>query len=190
MKFRITLTGTTGLLLHNARMANPLDPIVRDLKRITGKRKKTDQDHEDMARLEFAGSLYCDPDLGPYLPAQNFERFLYDGATISRRGELTKQGVFVLTDVNPLSYSGPRTPDALWSDQNFRLMASAKVDRKRVMRCRPLFRQWRVDAEGELDDTILSLNELQDIATVAGQRKGIGDWRPRYGRCTAVVEKI
>jgi hypothetical protein len=100
-----------------------------------------------------------------------------------------KEGVFISTDVNPLAYKGPRDIDGLWRDESFRHIASAKVTTSRVMRCRPIFRSWAVDAQGELDAAVLDLVELSQIAETAGHLIGLGDWRPRYGRFTAEVKK-
>lgn len=190
MKFRVTCVGTAELLMHNARFANPLDPAAKAMKAVTSKRIKTDADHEEMARLEHAGALYLDDEVGPYIPGQNIERCLLDAAKVTRSGVKVTRGVFIYTDVNPLAYSGPRTADALWADLNFRHFASVKIGANRIMRCRPVFRQWRVDAEGELDPSVLNLAELQGIAVTAGQMIGLGDYRPRYGRFEATVDAL
>lgn len=189
MKFTITITGTAPLLMHNSRLANPLDPAAKAVKRVTSKRTKTDDDYEELARLEHAGSLYFDVDAGPYIPADNIWRALYDGAKKSKRGPKVKEGVFISTDINPLAYRGPRDVDGLWKDEGFRHLASAKVGMQRVMRTRPIFREWATDAEGELDTAILDLPELVQIAETAGHLIGLGDWRPRYGRFSAEVNK-
>ena len=190
MQFRITFTGTAELLMHNARLANPLDPAAKAMKAVSSKRVKTDDDHEELARLEHLGSLYYDPEIGPYLPGQNIERCLVDAAKVTKSGVKVTRGVFVSTNINPLAYKGPRTPEDLWADENFRHMASVKVQQNRVMRCRPMFRQWRTEAEGTLDTRVLSLDELQGIADTSGAMIGIGDYRPRYGRFTAEVTKL
>jgi hypothetical protein len=190
-RFRMTATGTKPLLMHNARLSNPLDEVVREIKKVSGKRKKTDGDYEAMARLEHAGGLYWDDELpGPYLPGQNFEKCLVEAARISKRGKDIERGVFVETDVNPLVYDGPRDIDELWKDANFLHMASVKVGTSRVTRTRPQFREWVVAAEGTFDDRVINLQDLRDIATTAGTMIGLGDWRPRYGRFTAKVEPI
>lgn len=187
--FTITLEGTGGLLMHSSRLANPLDPAAKAIKKVSGKRNKTDEDHEEMARLEHAGSMYHDLDIGPYIPGENIARALLDGGKLSKRGVKITRGVFISSDLNPLSYDGPRDVDGLWKDSRFRHMASVKVGMSRVMRCRPLFQQWAVQANGILDPSVLELEELADIATTAGQMIGLGDWRPRYGRFTATVER-
>lgn len=68
IKFRITLHGINPLLMHNSRLSNPLDPNAKAMKKVSGKRQKTDEDHAELARLEHAGSLYHDPIAGPYIP--------------------------------------------------------------------------------------------------------------------------
>lgn len=189
MKFTITIAGTAPLLMHNSRLANPLDPAAKALKQVTSKRTKTDDDHEELARREHAGSLYFDTDAGPYIPADNIWRCLYDAAKKSKRGPKVKEGVFIETDVNPLAYRGPRDIDGLWKDENFRHLASAKVTTQRVMRCRPIFREWRTDAQGVIDPNVLDLAELKQIAETAGHLIGLGDWRPRFGRFVAEVKQ-
>lgn len=189
-RFRLTATGTTPLLMHNARLSNPLDEFAKAMKRISSKRVKTEEDHEEMARLEHAGSLYFEPEVGPFIPGQNFERALVDAARITKSGKKIERGVFVETNTNPLAYQGPRDIDDLWKDENFRHSASVKIQQNRVTRTRPQFREWAAEAEGTYDPAIINLDELREIAKTAGQMIGLGDWRPRFGRFEATVEKI
>lgn len=190
MDFRITITGTDSLLMHNARLSNPLDPAAKAVKKLTSKRTKTDEDYEELAHVEWTGGLYHDSEIGPYVPGDNIWRCLYDAAKKHKKGPRIKEGVFIATSVNPLAYPGPRDIGRLWADENFRHFASAKVGMQRVTRCRPQFREWRTEADGVLDDSVLDLAELQQIAEVAGQLIGLGDWRPRFGRFAAAVVKI
>ena len=190
INFRLTMEGTAPLLMHSARLANPLDPATKAIKRITGKRLKTDDDHAEIARLEHLGSLYLDADVGPFLPGDNIWRCLYDAAKKYKKGPKIKEGVFIASSVNPISYRGPRDADGLWNDENYRLVASVKVGMQRVMRTRPMFPTWKADAEGILDPNQLELAELVDIASTAGLLIGLGDWRPRYGRFVATVEQV
>ena len=58
MRFRITITGTAPMLMHNGRLANPLDPATQTLKALTSKRKKTDDDLFDIRTLGFRGEEF------------------------------------------------------------------------------------------------------------------------------------
>lgn len=189
-KYRITLTGTAPLLMHNSRLANPLDPVSKELKKLTSKRIKTDDDHAVLARLEFGGGLYIDKDLGPYLPGDNIWRCLYDAAKKFKKGVKVKEGLLISTDVNPLAYKGPRDLSGLWADENFRLSASVRNQQNRVMRTRPMFQFWAADCTAVADPTLIELRDVEQIAETAGQIVGIGDWRPRYGRFIAKVTVI
>lgn len=189
MRFRITITGTAPMLMHNGRLANPLDPATQALKALTAKRKKTDDDLIDIARAEFLGGLYIDPDVGPYVPGENVERAILDAAKLTKNGMNVKRGLFIETDVNPLAYHGPRTAEGLWEDENFRLIRTVRNQQNRVSRCRPMFTDWRTSAEGTLDESVLDFRTLAAIVEQAGAYVGLGDWRPRYGRFTAELER-
>jgi hypothetical protein len=188
--FRITLTGTADLLMHDSKLSNPLDPAAKAVKKLTGKRNKTDEDYAELAHVEWMGGMYYDSDIGAYIPSDNIWRCLFDGSKKFKKGPRVKEGVFIKTDRNPLVYRGPRDLDAMWRDENMKHFASAKVGMQRVTRCRPRFMQWKTEADGVLDEGILDLAELVQIAEVAGQLVGLGDWRPKFGRFTAEVERI
>jgi hypothetical protein len=188
--FEIELAGTHPLLTHNAQLSDPLNPFTKALAEVTGKRSKTDEDHAEVARREWLGGLYFDPDAGPYIPGENVERALLDAARLNRLGKSIERGVFITSNVNPIEYTGSRDPKVMVDDENFRHMASVKIGMKRVMRCRPIFRNWSITAQGYLDEGQLDLSELRQIADNAGRLVGLGDWRPRFGRFAATVTPV
>ena len=194
MDFRITLTGTSPLIMNNARMANQLDEATKAYKAVAGKRSKTDQDLLDVFRLGHAGAMYHDSDVGPYLPSDNVWKSLQEGGKKHRLGQKVTEGIIILSDVNPLAYPGPRDLAGLWADENFRFInmrvTGSGSQRKRVPFCRPIFRAWKTDVTGEMDESILDLGELKLIAETAGMRVGVCDWRPKYGRFGVTVERI
>lgn len=190
MKVRFSVTGTAPLLMHNIRLANPLDPIARQMKEISGKRKKTDADHEDLARLEFVGGLYLLDEIGPYVPGVNLEKAIVEGGRITKQGRQVERGLFVTDNEVPLLYRGPRDPEALWADPSFRSVMAVKVGQARVMRTRPVFREWALEFDAEVDEGLLSVDVLDAITRDAGSMVGIGDYRPRFGRFTSVLEVL
>jgi hypothetical protein len=189
MKVRITMEGTAPLMMHNVRLANPLDSYAKALKAITSKRKKTDEDHERIARLEFEGGLYFDAAVGPYVPGLAVEQSIVHGARITKAGKQIERGLFVLDDEVPLLYDGPRTVDGLWDAGYWSTMA-VRVQSARTMRTRPLFRQWSLDVDAQVDPGLVNLNDLQSILVDAGTMTGLLEYRPRYGRFEAKVEEL
>jgi hypothetical protein len=61
MKVRLTAEGQTALVVHNERLADPLDTCTQAVAAISKKRNKTIADHEEVARREFLGGLYTTP---------------------------------------------------------------------------------------------------------------------------------
>lgn len=54
----LKLTGMSPLMMHADTLANPLNPITKAHKELTSKRKKTDDDHEAIAKSEFIAGAY------------------------------------------------------------------------------------------------------------------------------------
>jgi len=183
----ITLTGTAPLLMHNSRLADPINPASKALKAVTGKRMKTDEDHEKIGYLEFLGGLYLDDQVGPYIPGDNIRRALLDAAKLTKMGTRITRGLINVSDVNPLGgYDGPRTGEELWA-KGFHHRASVKNGTNRVVRTRPWFPTWAVQADLVLDPSVLEVADIKLIAENSGQYIGLGDWRPRFGRFNAEV---
>lgn len=182
-RLRFRLTGASPLVMHNGRLANPLDPFAKALKTVSGKRAKTDADFEEMARIEFLGGLYMGED-GPCIPGEVIEATLISAAKKNKRGPQAKAGI--LSDgLHRIEYDGPRGSDDLWADDRFRLVAGVRVGQARVMRTRPIFRDWSAEIFVDFLPGQLNRSEVAEMVRVAGEVVGIGDWRPRFGRYTA-----
>ena len=177
------LRSSQPLIQHNGQLADPLNQWSRLLKQITSKRKKTDADFEEMARVEFMGGLYMAKD-GPVIPADALSAMIIAAAKKSREGELAKTGVFV-EDHARLEYDGPRDADALWKAGTFRDTRSVRVSMNRIQRTRPIFHDWSATVAFVVDDEIVNPARLDDWMYAAGRIIGLLDFRPRYGRFTA-----
>lgn len=190
MKVQLSIRGTAPLIVQGDRLANPLDEITREYRAIAKKRNKTDEDTLALMRLEFYAGLYYDPETGPYMPAENIHRCLRDAGGLSRNGKNVTRAVLVLSDRNPIEYRGSRDIDDLWANENHhfvKTVVNAGQSKGRVIRMRPIFREWAVNAELELLEEQLNLSDLRRIAETAGLLIGLGSWRPRYGRFEAEV---
>jgi len=185
------LTGIAPLLMHAPRTVNPLDEITQEIKSYTGKRKKTDDDHRTIARLEWEAGLYHDAEIGPYVPSANVEICLRDAGKITKQGTAVTRGVVVSQDKIPLEYDGPRgmngrgTQD-LW-DANYKDLRRVGNQQNSVMRCRPMFPSWAVTVPIIIEPSIIDQRDLIELAHRAGRMIGLGDYRPRFGRFTVEV---
>jgi hypothetical protein len=181
LTIRLAGDGDEALIMHNGLLADRDYEWTKLLAPLTGKRKKTDEDHAEVARLEWRGGLYYDDELGPYLPGDNVRRALLDAARLSKEGKRIERGLLRVSRKNRLDYNGPRDPDAMWEDPRFRHRAMVKVSTSKVARTRPKFVGWSATVTIDYDSAVLDGRDLFRIAQAAGQFIGIGDGRPFYG---------
>src|SRR6187399_3268376 len=115
----LKITGSVPLILHNGQTADPLNPHTKSIAEITGKTKKTDADHREVARREFYASLYTDEGR-VCIPWEMAEALLINGAKKKRRGPDAKAGIIVENN-SILEYEGPTSIDELWANEKFRI---------------------------------------------------------------------
>lgn len=161
------------------------------MKAVSSKRKKTDADYDEMARLEWLAGLYrVDGDL--VIPDYVLEAVFIKGAMKSKRGPQAKCGLF-FTENAPLDFVGKpsvindQTLAELFSSGDFAHTIGVRVSQSKVMRTRPIFRGWSCLAQAQYDPDVLNLRDIEEIAIDAGKLVGLGDWRPKHGRFTAEV---
>lgn len=179
---RLRFTGVSALLMHSARLANPLDQGVKELKKLTASKPKTDAVHASIARMEWELGMYFDPTLGPYMPTENLRKSIVLGARKSKLGKAVESGgVFMCDERIALDYDGPRTLDKLWT-AGFSDYRSIVVNKRRVMRSRAKFpTPWTLEFGIEIDLGVIEAQQVLDAATIAGRYIGIGDYRPEGG---------
>lgn len=182
-----TITGAAPLLMHNGRLADRDDPYARQMSEIHSKRKKTDADFEESARLEFLGGLYLNQDDAPCIPGYVFEACIIGkggAARMEREGKTAAASVWVLEDA-PLIYDGPSEPEKLWENRKrFALQSLVKVKQNTVKRTRPIFREWSAKLTISFNETLVDEETLKRWVETAGEQVGLMDWRPRFGRFT------
>lgn len=191
-----TLTGISPILLHNGRLANPLDPMSKAMKEVSAKKKKTDDDHKLMSDIEWLGSIYTASEInvtirgynvavkcdGPVcIPGDNISSMLALAGAKSRRKQAFTAGVLVDGDF-PLQYSGPSTLAELFAKPAYRYIKGCRIGQSRVMRTRPIFRSWSLQIAIQYLSDLLNPNEVDEALTLAGAQIGLCDYRPRYGR--------
>lgn len=187
----VELTGRQPLLCHNVEAANPASDLGRAMSAISSKRKKTDTDREELAKLEWFAGLYLARGItGPALPTANIRACFIEAGKINRLGTDVTRALNFSDLFVPLAYKGPRDVDELYDQGDFIHTAMVRVSAARVARTRPMFTEWSVVADGYLEDDILSYDKLLMVAEGAGRVIGLGDNRKNgYGRFTADIKK-
>lgn len=185
--YSFKITGIAPLIVHNGELADPFYAFSQEIKKISGKRKKTDADHEMMAKLEWRGGLYVN--LGKLIiPSDCFEASLVGAAKLSRLGKDAARGLFV---EDHLVIEGDGIPssvdetvlDEMYASGKFTFRKGVRVGTAKVMRTRPIFGiGWHANSTVVFNDTVFNRQQIEDLVVAAGSQIGLCEWRPRFGR--------
>lgn len=180
-ELNVSICGVAPLIMHNGQTCDPLNKFSKQMKEITAKRKRTEEDYADMSRIEWHAGLYVDHDNRLVLPADILDASIIEGAKKSKLGKQFKSAVFVPYDAE-LDIGRKYTIDGLWQDSNYRDVRGVRVGQARVMRTRPIFRQWAASFVVQFDAELVNLGDVQRALRDCGQQVGLCDYRPKYGR--------
>lgn len=190
---KVKWIGTRPMLMHNERLADPLNEHAKALASLTsakGAATKTEAHCAEKSRVEWEGGLYYDDETGPYVPAWNILACIKEGARMKKRGKEVDRAVEILDiDRVPLLYDGPRDLEGMWSAGLYLRVGVTSGGGGRVQRTRPQFPRWSLAFDLVFDPSRFSRDGLVESMADAGMYVGIGDWRPsspkkggRYGK--------
>lgn len=180
-ELKVQIIGESPLMMHNAQMANPRNEYAKAMKEISSKRKKTEEDLEELARIEWLGGLYL-YEGKPAIPADVILATLINAGKKNKLGKQIALSVFEASPWYPLLYDGPKDIDKLYEDGRFQDYRSVRVQMSRVMRSRPIFREWGLAAAVKVNTNLINISDVIEAFHIAGEQIGFLDYRPRYGR--------
>jgi len=175
----LKLIGVGPMLMHSARLADPLDPMTKALAAVTSKRVKTDADYDRIAELEWRGGMWL-AEGRPCLPPHCLKAVLVEGARRRKKGIIAK-AAFLADGPALLDYDGPTTLSELWADARFRHREMVRVRDALTARTRPCFPEWSARVDGTYLPSMINRTELIEFFRLAGPH-GLGDHRPDFGR--------
>ncbi len=188
---KLHFVGSTDLLMHNPSiLMNPFHKITQEMKGLTAKRKKSDEDLRRISELEWHASLYFDPEVGVYMPGDNVEKCAVECARMKKRGKDVQRGLMCLERRIPLIVDGKvqKNISALFSmNGKYVDLRPERVSGRGVLRTRPIFRDWQFTVDIAFDDEIWNERDVVQLFEDAGKYMGLCDRRPRFGQF--VVEK-
>ena len=190
-KIKCEFHGVSPLIMHSCQCVNPLHPLSLEMKKINAKRKgKTDEDLATLSDLEWEAGLYWNDEVGAYIPAENIEATIREGAKARRKGKDVIKGFMVEDMMVPLEIGENLTKEEMKADFRFRDVRAMRVKTSRVMRTRPRFNMWNITFTAMYDEKVLNFDEIVDAIEYAGQYVGLCDSRPKYGKFSARVTEL
>lgn len=190
-KIKCEFHGVSPLIMHSCQCVNPLHPISLEMKKINAKKKnKTEEDLAALSDLEWEGGLYWNDETGLYIPAENIEATIREGAKARRKGKDIVKGFMCEDMMIPLDIGENLTKEQLKTDFRFRDVRAMRVMSARVMRTRPRFNMWNLVFTASYDEKIIDFGTLVDAVEYAGQYVGLCDSRPKYGKFVAKITEL
>lgn len=188
---RITWKGLTPLIMHSCKCVNPLHPISIEMKKYTSKKKKTEDDLITISNLEWEAGAYWEDSVGGlYIPAENVEATIQNGAKAIKKGKDIEKYCDVKDLYIPFNYYENLTKEELIAKPEYRDVRVMTVMRAKILRTRPRFDKWSITFDMIYDETKIDLATIEQAVGYAGQYVGLCDSRPKYGKFTAIIEEL
>ena len=188
-RLEFEIRGISPLICHNGHLANPMNKWSKQLKEISGKRKKTDSDFEAMAKIEWFGGLYVDENDCPIIPGVNIESMMASAGAAQKLKKVFTAGL--ISDGNwPIKYDGPKTAAAIWEKAAFQFIDQRNVKlngKVSIVRTRPIFRKWSLKFSLDYLPDLLNHDQVKQALIAAGRIIGLGDFKPKFGRFEVVA---
>ena len=190
----MTIKGTAPLLMNSNQGVNPLHPLTKKLKVLTAKRKRTEEDDEEILHLKWLMGLYWEDGIGVGIPSNNVEAMFRNAAKSVRKGATAKQqSALVVTPLFiPLEFEDRgKSRDDLWDEpsRKYHDVRVGKIKQASVLLSRPRFNNWSLTFKVTFDEKKFDLSEVVDLFEYAGRDVGLCDYRERYGKFVVVETK-
>lgn len=179
MLYRTELIGDSPLIMHSAAGLDPTTAISREINEITKKRgtNRTEADELRLKELECQRSFWLESD-EPTVPHSAIRAAIEKGARKLKQGPLVREGLIVQSTAFEFDRERYGTTLAEWG-VNCQFTIPVVVQRSRILRTRARFElPWKVSAEIYGDSELVDAEKLTTWLDIAGQRIGLGDWRP------------
>ena len=166
MKINVKIKGTAPLLLHKFATEE----------KTSSRAKKVYVPEEEAEK-----ACYRNEQGQVFIPSTHFKGAMIKSAVDFKfQGKKTykeyiKSGIFIEENeiiLTPQEYTISNMP--------------VVIARSRIMRSRPEFKKWECEFTMEIADEALDFRIVKEILEMAGKYKGVGDFRPEYGRFEVV----
>jgi hypothetical protein len=201
---KVKLIGSSPIIMDNGDRADPRDPIALERVRLSATRAKnrTTQQLDLLEDLEYIGGIYATKQgtvaiENDEIHLENWgnlciitgaiERMLLDAAAMFRLGAKAETA-FLLEGPYCLLLDGkPAKVEDIFADRlQYRIRRRVRTGTAKkkswIIANRPLFREWSAVVDINYFPNSLDRYQVERIVEAGGIYKGIGSYRPKYGR--------
>lgn len=174
------IKGRTRHTQHNPQTVNPRNEYAKAMKAITGKRKKSDEDLEELARLEWESSLYL-KNGKICVPGDVIEGALCEAGRKSRTGADVRAGLWS-PGFWELDFPGKERPlNEIMEDEDHFYVTRVGIKTSSIMRTRASFPEWALKFKVCYLKDIFSERDIYNLVEVLGYLVGLSDCRTKMG---------
>jgi len=191
--FSVTITGNAPLLLNNPQCVDRFNPFAKRMSEINAKKtRRTDEDYRELGDLEVEAKVYWNEEQGIYIPSRWIMAAMCKVSNkVAKipKGDI-RSSVFPLQDSVSLAFDKQELVKGvvdIVKNGFFRHQMILPQGQIRINKHGPIFHGWSFTFDMEFDDTMMDATDITRILEHAALRGGFGDFRPTFGRATAVV---
>ena len=188
--YQVLIRGKTPILTHNGFAGLDIrSPEKVEIAEIAKKRgtNRTEADDIRLRELETKVSLWLNENNEPTIPDRAVRACIERAARSLKEGKMVREGL-IIESVDSFSYDTEKygtTVEEISKSAQF--LAPVVVGQSRLIRTRAKFdTPWELTFIVQLDIALCDAKHLEKWLRIAGQRVGLGDWRPEksgtYGR--------
>ena len=179
MLYAVRLIGDSPIIHHSAAGIDTTSEWSREINEITKKRgtNRTEADELRLKELETLRSIWYECG-EPAIPHAAIRAVVETGARKLKQGPLVREGLIVQETAFEFDRDRYGSTPEKWAVTT-QFTVPVVVQRNRIMRTRARFDlPWAVEAKIYGDDELIDATKLTTWLDIAGQRIGLGDWRP------------
>lgn len=174
------IRGRTRHTQHNPQTVNPRNEYARAMKAITSKRKKSEEELEELARLEWEASLYL-KDGKIVVPGNVIEGALCEAGRKSKTGPEVRAGLWSPGSWE-LDFPGKERPiQEIMEDENHFYVTRVGIKTSSIMRTRASFPVWSLRFRVCYLKEIFGERDIFNLVEVLGNFVGLSDCRTKMG---------
>ena len=186
---RFKIEGTQPMLQKNPQTVNPFNKFTKELKPLTAKKKKSDEDNDLIYRIQFESCFYINGSGQYIIPATHFWKSVTSAAKEQKLGKKFEQSFCVFEDCILDFPEKNLTPEQLYDEQSHVDIRDTGIKGSRIPACRAIFNDWSTIVECYYDENEINTEQVIQFMEIAGRRYGVGTYRQKFGRFNATVIK-
>ena len=180
LRMEVSLTGVTPMIIHNGRTANPMNSYSKAMKNITSKRKKTEEDIEELLSIQWESSLYWSDKIGLHMPTENILAALLKAAKKHKLGPSISGFVFDEAVGFPIIAPHHDNFEEFKKDLSNKFVKAVTIQRSKTISCRCILNNWALSFSCEIDESIIDPSSAKLVVETMSKRIGLGVWTPSH----------